>query len=75
MEKQQTDKKIIKKEWHKQQELILKRWSEIGASYRFLHQKSFNKFEKQNMGFAIPVIVISTITGTANLHKDLSLKT
>ena len=69
MEKQQTDKKIIKKEWHKQQELILKRWSEIGASYRFLHQKSFNKFEKQNMGFAIPVIVISTITGTANFAQ------
>ena len=71
MEKEQSDKKIVKKkkEWHKQQELILKRWSEIGASYRFLHQKSFNKFEKQNMGFAIPVIVISTITGTANFAQ------
>lgn len=71
MEKEQTDKKIVKKkkEWHKQQELILKRWSEIGASYRFLHQKSFNKYEKQNMGFAIPVIVISTITGTANFAQ------
>ena len=56
-------------EWHKQQELILKRWSEIGASYRFLHVKSFMKFEKQNMGFAIPVIVISTITGTANFAQ------
>ena len=27
------------------------------------------KFEKQNMGFAIPVIVISTITGTANFAQ------
>jgi len=62
-----TKKKVP--EWHKQQELILKRWSEIGASYRFLHEKSFMKFEKQNMGFAIPVIVISTITGTANFAQ------
>ena len=69
-----NDKALILKkkkihEWHKQQELILKRWSEIGASYRFLHEKSFIKFEKQNMGFAIPVIVISTITGTANFAQ------
>ena len=31
-------------EWHKQQELILKRWSEIGSSYRYLHDKAFHKF-------------------------------
>ena len=56
-------------EWHTQQELILKRWSEIGASYRYLHDKSFKKFNRQNMWFALPVIVISTITGTANFAQ------
>ena len=56
-------------EWHTQQELILKRWSEIGSSYRYLHDKSFKKFNKQNMWFALPVIVISTITGTANFAQ------
>ena len=56
-------------EWHEQQELILKRWSEIGSSYRYLHDKSFKKFNKQNMWFALPVIVISTITGTANFAQ------
>ena len=55
--------------WHTQQELILKRWSEIGSSYRYLHDKSFKKFNKQNMWFALPVIVISTITGTANFAQ------
>ena len=53
-------------EWHNQQELILKRWSEIGSSYRYLHDKAFHKFNSQNLWFALPVIVISTITGTAN---------
>ena len=55
--------------WHQQQELILKRWSEIGSSYRYLHDKSFKKFNTQNMWFALPVIVISTVTGTANFAQ------
>ena len=55
--------------WHTQQELILKRWSEIGSSYRYLHDKSFKKFNTQNMWFALPVIVISTVTGTANFAQ------
>jgi len=59
----------IKKVWHTQQEEILKRWSEIGSSYRFMHDRSYSKFEKQNLRFALPVIVISTITGTANFAQ------
>ena len=63
-----TDPNFIP-EWHKQQELILKRWSEIGSSYRYLHDKAFHKFNRQNLWFALPVIVISTITGTANFAQ------
>jgi hypothetical protein len=55
--------------WHTQQELILKNWSEIGSSYRYLHDKSFTKYNSQNLRFALPVIVISTITGTANFAQ------
>jgi hypothetical protein len=62
-------KRIIKKVWHTQQESILKRWSEIGSSYRFMHDRSFTKFEKQNLRFALPVIIISTVTGTANFAQ------
>jgi hypothetical protein len=58
------------KVWHKQQEAILKRWSEIGSSYRFMHDRSFTKFNTQNFRFALPVIVISTITGTANFAQS-----
>lgn len=52
--------------WHAQHEKILKNWSEIGASYRFLHDRAMNKFYTQNLGFTLPVIIISTITGTAS---------
>jgi hypothetical protein len=55
--------------WHGQQENILKRWGEIGSSYRFMHDRSYLYYEKQNFRFALPVIVISTITGTANFAQ------
>ena len=55
--------------WHQQQENILKKWSEIGSSYRFMHDRAFLYYEKQNFRFALPVIVISTITGTANFAQ------
>ena len=55
--------------WHEQQEKILKRWSEIGSSYRFMHDRAYLHFEKQNFRFALPVIVLSTITGTANFAQ------
>lgn len=55
--------------WHGQQEKILKRWSEIGSSYRFMHDRAYLYFEKQNFRFALPVIVLSTVTGTANFAQ------
>jgi len=60
----------IEKVWHKQQEDILKDWSEMAASYQWLHSRSYNKFKSQNMWFALPVIIISTVTGTANFAQS-----
>ena len=42
-------------DWHVQQELILKRWSEIGSSYRYLHDKAFQKYTNQMHLFVSPV--------------------
>jgi hypothetical protein len=56
--------------WHPQQERILKNWSEIGSSYRFLHDKAFNKYDRCNMCFSLPVIVLSTLTGVANFAQS-----
>lgn len=55
--------------WHEQQEQILKRWSEQAASYRFLHDRAFAIYKQRNMWFSLPVIVLSTITGTANFAQ------
>ena len=42
------------------------KWSEMGASYRYLHDRAYAYYNKQNFRFALPVIILSTITGTAN---------
>ncbi len=67
--KKKNKAKSRPKIWHKQQEIILKKWSEVGSSYRFMHDRSYMKFEKKNLRFALPVIVISTVTGTANFAQ------
>lgn len=81
MSSENTENKLVKrkntnlekeeeeKAWHSQQEAILKRWSEIGSSYRFMHDRAFSKYSRQNFRFALPVIIISTITGTANFAQ------
>jgi hypothetical protein len=52
--------------WCRQQEIILKKWSEEAASYRYLHDRSFKKFQGLHFYYSLPVIILSTIAGTAN---------
>ena len=52
--------------WCKQQEIILKKWSEEAMAYRYMHDRSYKHFAKLHMNFSLPVIIISTIAGTAN---------
>jgi len=60
----------MKRQWHAQQEDILKEWSEQAGCYRWMHERAYQVYKKQNMRFSIPVIVISTITGTANFAQN-----
>ncbi len=52
--------------WHRQQELILKQWSEEAMSYRYLHDRSYKNFSSLHVKFSLPVIILSTLAGTAN---------
>lgn len=56
--------------WHPQQEVILKTWGEASACYRYMHNHAYLVFKKQSMRFTLPVIVLSTITGTANFAQN-----
>lgn len=52
--------------WTAEQEDLLANWADIAACYRLLHDKTEKRFYKFNLGMTIPVIMLSTMTGTAN---------
>ena len=58
------------RKWHPQQEKVLKEWGEAAACYRYLNYQAFLMFQKLSMRFTLPVIVLSTITGTANFAQE-----
>jgi len=52
--------------WTPECEDLLAEWSEKASCYRWLHTKSEKKYKRKYYCFSIPVIILSTITGTAN---------
>ncbi len=45
-------------------------WSDKAGCYRWLHDRCEKKYSQLNMGITIPVIILSTLTGTANFALD-----
>lgn len=54
------------KVWFPQQEELLKKWAEVSSSYRLIHNESMFYWKRWSYAFSIPVIALSTLTGTAN---------
>jgi hypothetical protein len=53
-------------QWTEQHEKILAEWADKAMCYRWLHSRSENKYLYLTRIFTIPVIILSTLTGTAN---------
>jgi hypothetical protein len=75
--KKKEDKKEKEKEhdeifvkWTSEQEELLAEWSEKATCYRWLHSRSEKRYRARNYLFTIPVIILSTLTGTANFAMD-----
>ena len=65
-EKKKDDLQI----WTSAQEELLAEWSEKATCYRWLHSRSEKSYRTKNYSFTIPVIILSTLTGTANFAMD-----
>ena len=59
-----------KNEWFEEDEQILKQWSDVSICYKWLHNQSYMKHRRVFLFMTIPVIIISTITGTANFAQE-----
>lgn len=57
-------------EWTPDHEGILVEWADKAMCYRWLHSKAHQHYARHNMWFTIPVIIMSTITGTANFAQE-----
>ena len=56
--------------WNEYHEDVLRQWGEACACYRYMHHRSFLMYKKLSLRFNLPVIVLSTITGTANFAQS-----
>jgi len=57
-------------EWSPEHEVILVEWADKAMCYRWLHSKANAMYAYLNALYTIPVIIISTLTGTANFAQQ-----
>jgi len=57
-------------EWTCEHEQILIEWADKAMCYRWLHSKANAMYSSLNAWYTIPVIIISTLTGTANFAQE-----
>jgi cell division ATPase FtsA len=59
----------MEESWNEYHEDVLRQWGEASACYRYMHHRAFLMFKRMSLRFNLPVIVLSTITGTANFAQ------
>jgi hypothetical protein len=66
------DAKKVKrpKQWHPQQEIVLKQWAEIATSFRWMHHQTHLHYSFLTFWLTLPVILLSSITGTLNFAQS-----
>ncbi len=68
-DKQPNNQGSSPKDWNESEVKLLKKWAELSASYRLLHDRAHRHFKFRNYCFTIPVIIFSTILGTASFSQ------
>jgi hypothetical protein len=56
--------------WTIEHEEILIEWGDKAMCYRWLHSNANTLYSSRNTWYTIPVIIISTVTGTANFAQE-----
>jgi hypothetical protein len=63
-------KKKAPRIWHEKHQDVLKNWGESAACYRYMHFKAYERYKRTNMLYTLPIIIIGTVTGTANFAQS-----
>lgn len=67
MSASETYREVI---WESHHDSIFIDWADKAACYKWLHNKSYLKYSGKRNMFTIPVIIMSTLTGTANFALE-----
>ena len=70
METISKDKNQSRDYWKAEEETIIQQWADKAQCYQWMHARCREIYQTKNAWFTIPVIIISTITGTANFAQD-----
>ena len=65
-----SKKKQTREYWKAEEEIIIQQWADKAQCYQWMHTRCREIYQTKNAWFTIPVIIISTITGTANFAQD-----
>jgi hypothetical protein len=61
---------IVEFQWNTDHEDILIEWADKAMCYRWLHARANAMYSRLNYIYTIPVIIMSTLTGTANFAQS-----
>ena len=53
--------------WSDQEEYLLSLWADRALCYKLMHEEAQRIYKRQHMWFSIPVIILATLAGTANV--------
>ena len=53
--------------WSRNVEKLLSMWADLASCHKWMHEKSYRKFKTLNYYYSIPIIVLTTITGTISV--------
>lgn len=68
---QEQNAKVVELvEWTIDHEDILIEWADKAMCFKWMHSRSHAKYSRLNYMYTIPVIIISTMTGTANFAQQ-----
>ena len=70
MNKPKNKKKHKREYWKEEEEVIIQQWADKAQCYQWMHARCREIYQTKNAWYTIPVIIISTITGTANFAQD-----
>lgn len=56
--------------WNDENELILKKWADKALCFKTMHDRATKKYWCLNAWFSIPVIILSTLTGSGNFAQS-----